>query len=85
MCNEIEFRSYLREFIPISYGSLNTIYDDTELVRSGVIDSFGIVQIINGIEQEFSMKVPDIYLTPENFSTINAIARCLMTIQSSNQ
>ena len=43
--------------------------ENTDLLGSGVLDSFGVVQLLHFVEQEFNIRVPDKDIGPEIFST----------------
>jgi len=45
----------------------------TELLASGLIDSLGILQLANFVEEEFEFTVPPEDFLLENFSSINAM------------
>lgn len=47
--------------------------NDDQLVDSGVIDSLGVMTMLSFLEEEFSIKIPDNELTPENFESISTI------------
>lgn len=44
------------------------------LFDSGVIDSFGLMDLIAELEKSFGVKVPDSELVPRKFETITKIA-----------
>ena len=48
-----------------------------ELIRSGIIDSFGILQLIMTLETELGIKLEDQDLDAKNFSTINSIVEMI--------
>ena len=48
-----------------------------ELIRSGIIDSFGILQLIITLETELGIKLEDYDLDAKNFSTVNSIAEMI--------
>lgn len=48
--------------------------EEESLVESGIIDSLGIMKLVDFIEKEFRVKVSDDDLVPENFETVDAIA-----------
>ena len=48
-----------------------------ELIGSGIIDSFGILQLIITLEAELGIKLEDHDLDAKNFSTINSIVEML--------
>lgn len=43
------------------------------LVSGGVLDSFGILQVINAIDEEFDVAIPAKDITPANFDSAQAI------------
>jgi acyl carrier protein len=47
--------------------------DKESLINSGVLDSFGLLEFLTAIEEEFNMKIPDDDLIPSNFDTIEKI------------
>jgi acyl carrier protein len=47
------------------------------LVESGVIDSLGIMKLVDYIEREFRVKIGDEDLVPENFETLDDITKLL--------
>ena len=47
---------------------------DTEsLIDAGVLDSFGLLEFLTALEQEFNITIPDDDLVPTNFDTITKI------------
>ncbi|HVO98026.1 MAG TPA: phosphopantetheine-binding protein [Bryobacteraceae bacterium] len=49
------------------------IGDEDSLFESGLLDSFALPDLVNGLEQEFSIKVPDSDLNPRKFDSIARI------------
>jgi acyl carrier protein len=47
---------------------------DTSLVRSGLVDSLGMEDLIRFLEETFAIHVEDEDLVPDNFETVTAIA-----------
>lgn len=47
---------------------------DESLFELGLIDSLGIMMLVQQLEKDFDIKVPEVDLLPDNFDTINAIA-----------
>ena len=47
---------------------------DTELMGAGILDSFGIVQLIQFVEQEFKIRIPDSDIGPAIFASATAIS-----------
>jgi acyl carrier protein len=54
-----------------------TLSEDTPLLEAGIVDSLGMLEIVVFIDQELRMELGDGDLTPENFGSINNIARFL--------
>lgn len=54
-----------------------SIDDSTSLVKSGWVDSFGIVEIVSFIESEYGIRIPDAEVTPDNFETLASIRAML--------
>ena len=48
---------------------------DTEaLLESGILDSMGVLEVVEFIEREFQIKVSDDELLPENFGSVRQIS-----------
>jgi acyl carrier protein len=55
--------------------SLTEIPDDFDLLLSGVIDSFGILEMISAIEDEFRIQLDLAMLDAEDITRIGPLAR----------
>ncbi len=53
--------------------SINELDRDESLIKSGYIDSTGIIGLVAYIEKTFGIRVNDNEIIPENFDTINRI------------
>ena len=49
------------------------IGDEDSLFESGLLDSFALPDLVSGLEDEFSLKVPDSDLNPRKFDSIARI------------
>ena len=47
------------------------------LFDAGVLDSFSLVDLVAGLEQSFSIKIPDSDLNPRQFDSIERIEQYL--------
>jgi len=63
--------------------SLTEIPDGFDLLLSGVIDSFGILEMISAIEAEFQIQVDLALLDAEDLTRIGPLARYIA--ESANQ
>ncbi len=48
--------------------------NDDSLIEKGIIDSTGILEMVNFIQKNFGIKINDEDLIPENLDSINSIA-----------
>jgi acyl carrier protein len=69
----------IRQFIAdrFLFGDDKTLGDDDSLLEAGIIDSTGILELINHLEGRYGIKVNDDELVPENLDTIAGIAAFL--------
>jgi acyl carrier protein len=51
----------------------HTFEAGTELIESGVLDSIAIIKLIQFIEAQFGISVPDVDVDPEIFATPTTI------------
>ena len=71
----------VREFILTNFlfgDSEKLPADDESLLQTGTIDSTGILELIEFLEQEFAIQVEDTETTPENLDGIGSIVRYVL-------
>ena len=68
-----EKREQIRAFIieNFLFGKDDGFKDDTSFLDDGIIDSTGVLELVNFLEEEFSISVQDEELVPENLDSIN--------------
>ena len=66
----------VRQFILGNFTSARrrTLGNDDPLLENGIVDSLGVLDIVNFLESEFGVVATDDELIPENFRTIHLIA-----------
>ena len=72
-----EIMSRVRQFIQDTFLYMRPDYelkDDSSLLGNGVIDSMGMMEMIQLLDDEFGITVDDADITEENLGTLNAIA-----------
>lgn len=52
---------------------------EESLFESGLLDSFALVELVNGLEKEFGIRIPNSDLIPQRFDSISRIERYLET------
>jgi acyl carrier protein len=67
-----EVRQFILKKFPLA--KKQNVSDDGALLESGMLDSQGVLEVVNFIEQQYSMVVSDEDLVPENFQSIDRIA-----------
>jgi acyl carrier protein len=68
---KVEVRNYLKE---ASLSSSESIEDDTLIFDAGILDSMGLLFLIEFLNENFEISVEDEELLPDNFETVNSIA-----------
>ena len=48
--------------------------DDASFLEEGIVDSIGVMELVAFVEEQFSVRVDDLDVTPENFDSINRLA-----------
>lgn len=56
------------------FGNSDGLNNDTSFLEEGIIDSTGVLELITYLEEEFSIKVNDEELIPENLDSIEKVA-----------
>ena len=69
----------IKEFIleNFLFGNADGLNDDTSFLEEGIIDSTGVLKLVNFLEEEFAIKIDDEDLIPENLDSINNVATYL--------
>ena len=73
----MEFENNLRSFILkeiLPNADLNSISDDTDLLESGILDSFSILKLASHIEDVYKIEVGLDELVPENIGSLKKVA-----------
>lgn len=69
-------RNELREFILENFlfgDETDMVADDVSFMETGIIDSTGILEIIDFLEDKYSITIEDDELVPENLDSLNAL------------
>jgi len=72
-----QVRQQLRNFIEENFLYLHPdvdLDDGDNLLRLGLIDSLGFVELVEEVQQRFGVSVDDVEITEENFASVEAIA-----------
>jgi acyl carrier protein len=69
-----EIERYIREELAPDIAGAGLGADES-LLDSGILDSFGILSLIEFVKQRFCVEIPLKDIEPANFETIGAVAR----------
>jgi acyl carrier protein len=75
-------RESLRQFILNNYlftDDQSALADDASFLDNGILDSMGILELIDFLDETFGVKVAGDELVPENLDTINSVLKFLAT------
>jgi acyl carrier protein len=81
----MSFRQELKTFIRqnlVNDAQLAELSENESLIERGIIDSMGLMQVIQFIEVETGIRIPDEEVLPENFETIAAIEGTLERLRA---
>ena len=82
---ETQIRAELTEFIVTNYlfGDITRVpQDDDTLVEAGIIDSTGILELIEFLESRFGIEVAEAETVPENLGSISSLTSYVMRKRS---
>jgi acyl carrier protein len=51
--------------------------DNDSLTQSGIIDSIGLLELMDYISEKYSIEIPEDMLTPENFDSLQGITNMI--------
>ena len=74
-----ETRDKIRDFIVENFlfGSDDGLEDNISFLDEGIIDSTGILELVDFLEEEFGIAVEDEELVPENLDSIKNVTEYL--------
>jgi acyl carrier protein len=78
-----EIKESIRSFVldNFLFGEANGLEDDSSFLENGIIDSTGILELVEFLEEEFLITVEDEELVPENLDSIANVVKYLTNKQ----
>lgn len=72
-----DLRQELRAFLADTFvlGPEDELEDDTSLLRAGVIDSTGVLEVVAYLESRYGIEIGDEEIVPENMDSIQGLSR----------
>jgi acyl carrier protein len=75
-----DFRSELKSFIAerfLSKAGLLSLADDESFMEKGIIDSTGVLELVEFIEKNLGVRVEDEDIIPDNLDSLNKVVTFL--------
>jgi len=75
----MDMRDQIRQFILTNFyvPDPSAISDEASLLKSGIVDSTGVLEVISFLEETFRVTVEDEEMTPDNLDSIVRITAFL--------
>ena len=70
-------RGFILEKFPLA--RKQGLKSNDRLLEGGILDSLGVLDLVNFVEQEFAIQISDDELVPENFQTIDSLVAFVQT------
>ena len=72
-------RNIIKDYIieNFLFGDDEGLDDQTSFLNAGIIDSTGVLELVNLLEDKFNIRILDDEILPENLDSINNIVRFL--------
>ena len=71
---EAQIRKYVAQNLLFSDNGFE--YDDDDsFLQEGIVDSVGVLELVLFVEETFGVAVDDREITPDNFDSVNKLAR----------
>ena len=73
----VSFEDKLKTFLLKEARDRNIDIDHNSLIESGIIDSLGIMKLVQFIETEWKIVIADAEIMPDNFDKVSDIVKLL--------
>ena len=81
---ETEVRRYVVEHLLFGRNDVE-LRGDTSFLESGLVDSTGVLELVQFLEETFQVKVEDEDLIPANLDSVNALTRFVESKNTASQ
>jgi acyl carrier protein len=69
----------IKNFLVQQFPATKNVRNEDPLLKNGLIDSLGILDVVTFLEKEFDITVTDEELLPENFESIHCLSNFVRT------
>ena len=73
----MDTKQKIKEFIieNFLFGEESDLNDDTSFLEEGIIDSTGVLELIEFLEEDFEIEIDDEDMIPENLDSLNNLEK----------
>jgi acyl carrier protein len=64
----------IREFLAKQFPGTKNVGNEEPLLKNGLIDSLGILEVVTFLERDFGITLADEELLPENFESVQSLS-----------
>jgi len=81
MTIENQIRTFINENFLFGDETVQYTNDDS-FIRKGIVDSIAILELVMFVQEAYHIKVQDQEITPDNFDSINSLAKYIQSKQN---
>lgn len=80
---QIDIQNRVRDFVvnELLQGQDRGLDESTPLLDWGIIDSLSLMTLVSYLEDQFSVRVPDEDIGPDNFGTLKAVGAMVVRLK----
>ncbi len=85
--SEEQVKNCVKDYIAQAFYFNNpsfSLSDDTSFIENGILDSTGILELINFIQDQFKIKIGENEILPENLDSLEKIAQYVIKKQTAS-
>lgn len=86
--NDVGVRDRIRRYVEATFlrtGAKLILRDEDWLMKKGIVDSLGVVELIKFLEAEFGVVIRDDDITEENLGSVAALTRFVIRKRSGSE
>jgi acyl carrier protein len=73
MTIETEIKNFIAQNLLFSDNEYN-YPEEVSFLEEGIVDSIGVLELVTFVEEQFSITVDDMEVTPDNFDSVTKLA-----------
>lgn len=77
--DEEKTTSKIKTFLAQQFPMTKNVGNAEPLLKNGLIDSLGVLEVVTFLESEFGIAVSDEELLPENFASVRSLSNFVQT------